>query len=107
MLLLFIKPTGRGGLVFKEFVLEVVDGGFWSTSGFSGVYRERSIPLKDHPLLFLASQIQKEHSIEHLLSCFIVILMVQFIKPKLLKQHKTDLEQYPLAHCSVIFNDTF
>ena len=93
MLLFFIKPTGRGWLVFKEFVLEVVDGGFWSTSGFSGVYRERSIPLKDHPLLFLASQIQKEHSIEHLLSCFIVVLMVQLVKPKLLKEYKTDLEQ--------------
>ena len=27
--LLFIKPTGRGELVFKEFVLEVDNSGFW------------------------------------------------------------------------------
>ena len=26
---LFIKPTRRGGLGFKEFVLEVVECGFW------------------------------------------------------------------------------
>ena len=37
--------------------------------------------------MFLASQIQKEHSIEHLLNCFIVVLIVRFLKPKLLKQH--------------------
>ena len=40
-------------------------------------------------LIVMASQIQKEHSIEHLLSCFTVVLMVLFLKPKLLKQHKT------------------
>ena len=49
--------------------------------------------LEDHALLFLASQIKKEHSNKHLLSCFIMVLMVRFLKPKLLKQHKTDIEQ--------------
>ena len=50
----------------------------------------------DHAL-FLASQIQKEHSTEHLLISFTVVLVVRFFKPKLLKQHKTYLGQYPLA----------
>ena len=54
----------------------------------------------DHALLFPASQIQKEHLIEYLLVCFIVVLMVWFHNPKLLKQYKTDLEQYPLAPTS-------
>ena len=54
----------------------------------------------DHALLFLTSQIQNEHSIEHLLICFIVVLMMQFLKPKLLTQHKTDLQQYPPAPTS-------
>ena len=45
---LFIKPTGRGEFIFKELALE-------------GVHDV------DHALLFLASQIQKEHCIEHLL----------------------------------------
>ena len=40
------------------------------------VFKERSVSLIDHALLFLASQIQKEHYIEHLLICFIVVLMV-------------------------------
>ena len=76
-------------------------------SGSYGVFRERSISLEDHALLFLASQIQKEHSIEHLLSCFTVVFMVRFLKPKLLKQHKTDLEHYPLAPTSTANRSTF
>ena len=43
-------------------------------------------------MLFLASQIQKEHSMEHLLD--------------LLRQHKTDLEQYPLALTSTAKSST-
>ena len=60
----------------------------------------------DHALLFLASQIQKDHSIEHLLICFIVVLIVRFLKTKLLKQHKTDLGQYPLAPTSTANRST-
>ena len=104
---LFIKPTGGGELVFEEFALGRFDVGFWWTSGSSGVFKERSIYLVDHALLFLASQIQKEHSIEHLLICFIVVLMVQFFVPKLLKQYITDLEQYPLAPTSTANRSSF
>ena len=60
----------------------------------------------EHALLFLASQIEKEHSIEHLLICFIMAWMVQFFKPKLLKQHITNLEQYPLAPTSTANRST-
>ena len=48
-------------------------------------------------LLFQVSQIQKEHSIEDLLKFIIVFLMRVLLKPSFLKQHKTDLEQYPQA----------
>ena len=58
------------------FVLRVVDGEFTWTSGSSGVFKVRSILLEDQALLFLASQKQKEHSIEQLLGCFIVLLML-------------------------------
>ena len=51
-------------------------------------------------LLFLASQIQNEHSIEDLLNFLIVFLIRGLLKPSFLKQHKTDLEQYPLAPTS-------
>ena len=65
-------------------------------------FGERSISLKDHALLFLA-----EHFIEHLLRSFIVVLMVRFLKPKLLKQHKIDLQRYHLAPTSTANRSTF
>ena len=57
--------------------------------------------------MFLASQIKEEYSIEHLLSCFIVVLVVWFFKPKLLKQHKTDLEHYLQAPTPTVNRATF
>ena len=48
-------------------------------------------------LLFLAIQIQKEHSIEDLINFLIEFLIRVLLKPSFLKKHKTDLEQYPLA----------
>ena len=57
-------------------------------------------------LLFLTSQIQKEHSIEDLLNFLIVFLIRLLLKPSFLKQHKTDLEQYPLAPTSTAKSST-
>ena len=57
-------------------------------------------------LLFLARQIQKEHSIEDLLNFLIVFLIRVLLKPNFLKQHKTDLEQYPLAPTSTAKSST-
>ena len=57
-------------------------------------------------LLFLASQIQKEHSIEDLLNFLIVFLIRVLLKPSFLKQNKTDLEQYPLAPTSTAKSST-
>ena len=51
-------------------------------------------------MLFLASQIQNKHSIEDLLNFSIVFLIRVLLKPSFLKQHKTDLEQYPLPPTS-------
>ena len=65
---------------------EVVDGGFRWTSGSSGVFKARSLSLQEQAFLFLGSQIQEEHSIEHLLNCFILLLIAQFLRTKLLKQ---------------------
>ena len=58
-----------------------------------------------HSLMFLASQIQKEHSID-LLNFLIVFLVSLLLKPNFLKQHKTDLEQYPLAPTSTAKSST-
>ena len=56
--------------------------------------------------LFLASQIQKDHSIEDLLNFLIVFLIRVLLKPIFLKQHKIDLEQYPLAPTSAAKSST-
>ena len=53
-----------------------------------------------HSLLFLASEIQKKHSIEDLLNFLILFQMSLLLTPNFLKQHKTDLQQYPLAPTS-------
>ena len=50
--------------------------------------------------MFLASQIQKEHSIEDLLNFLIVFLISLLLKSSFLKQHKAALEQYLLAPTS-------
>ena len=60
-----------------------------------------------HSLLLLASQIEKEHSIEDLLNFLIVFLISLLLKPNFLQQHKADLEQYPLAPTSTIQSCTF
>ena len=53
-----------------------------------------------HCLLFLANQIQEEHSIEDLLNFLVVFLMSLLLKHNFLKQHKTHLEQYPVPPSS-------
>ena len=57
-------------------------------------------------LLFLASQIQKEHSIDNLLKFFMVDLTSLLLKPSFFKQNNTDFEQYPLAPTSTAKRST-
>ena len=53
-----------------------------------------------HSLLFLASQMQKEHFMDELLKFLMLFLIRVLLKPSFLRQHKTDFEQYPLAPTS-------
>ena len=58
-------------------------------------------------LLFLASQIQNEHSMQDLLNVLIVFLIRVLLQPSFLKQHKTtDLEHYPLEPTSTAKSST-
>ena len=57
-------------------------------------------------LLFLASQIQKGHSIEDLLNFLIVFLIRVLLELSFLKQHKGDLQQYSLAPTSTAKSST-
>ena len=74
------------------------------------VFLEESLSLQFaagvQSLLFLVSQIQKEHSIEDLLNFLIMFLIRILLKPIFLKQHKTDLEQYPQAPTCIAKSST-
>ena len=109
MLPLLMKPTGRIDFAFDTGLVVCLRDDI--EDGELQVSFEESLSLqlaagRVHSLLFLASQIQKEHSIEDLLNFLIVFLMSLLLKPNFLKQHKTDLEQYPLAPTSAAKNST-
>ena len=57
-------------------------------------------------LLFLATQIQKGYSMEDLLNFLMLFLIRILLKPSFLRQHKADLEQYPLAPSSTAKSST-
>ena len=59
-----------------------------------------------HSLLFLASQMQTEHSMDELLKFLMLFLIRVLLKPSFLRQHKIDLEQYPLALTSTAKSST-
>ena len=103
-----MKPTGRTDFVFDTDLLVCL--GDDREDGELQVSFEGSLSLQlvsgFQCLLFLASQIQKEHSIEDLLNFLIVFLIQVLLKPSFLKQQKTDLEQYPLAPTSTAKSST-
>ena len=103
-----MKPTGRIDFVFDTDLLVCL--GDDKEDGELQVSFEESLSLQlaagFQCLLFLASQIQKEHSIEDLLNFLIVFLIRVLLKPSFLKQHKADLEQYPLAPTSTSKSST-
>ena len=103
-----MKPTGRTDFVFDTDLLVCL--GDDREDGELQVSFEGSLSLQlaagFQCLLYLASQILKEHSIEDLLNFLVVFLIRVLLKPSFLKRHKTDLEQYPLAPTSTAKSST-
>ena len=103
-----MKHAGRIDFVFDTALLVCL--GHEREDGELQVSFEGSLSLqlavRFQCLLFLASQTQKEHSIEDLLNFFVVFLIRGLLKPSFLKQHKTDLEQYHLAPTSTAKSST-
>ena len=103
-----MKPTGQIELAFETglvfcFIYGLGDGELQVS------FRESltlSLVVGVHSLLFLASQIQKEHSMEDLLNFLMLFLIRVLLKPSFLRQHKMDLEQYPLAPTSTAKSST-
>ena len=93
-----MKPTGQIELAFGTGLM------FCLGYGLGDRELQDSLTLRlvveVHYLLFLASQIQKEHSMDDLLKFLMLFLIRILLKPSFLRQHKTDLEQYPLAPTS-------
>ena len=74
-----------------------------------GSFREAltlRLVIEVHSLLFLASQIKKREFHGCLTKIFDVVLIRVLVKPSFLRQHKTDLEQYPLAPTSTAKSST-
>ena len=102
-----MKPTGQIDFAFDTGLVVCLRDDI--QDGELQVSFEESLSLSAgvHSLLFLASQIEREHSIEDLLNFLIVFLISLLLKPNFLQQHEADLEQYPLAPTSTIQSCTF
>ena len=100
---LLMKPAGRIDFAFDTGLVVCLKD--YIEDGELQVSFDESLSLQLaaeglHALLFLAIQTQKESSIEDLLNFLIMFLIRLLLKASFLKQHKTDLEQYPLAPTS-------
>ena len=103
---LFMKPAGQTELAFETglvflFRYDLRDGELQVS------FRESlnlSLVVGVHSLLFMSSQIQKEHSREDLLNFLVLFLIRILMKARLLRQHKT--ENYPLAPTSTSKSST-
>ena len=98
MLPLFMKPTRQTELAFETGLVFCFRYGL-EDGELEVSFREPltlSLLVGVHSLLFLASQIQKEHSMKDLLNFLMLFLIKVLLNPSFLRQHKTYLEQYPL-----------
>ena len=103
-----MKPTGQIELAFETGLVFCFRYGL-GDGELQVSFRESltlSLVVGVQSLLFLASQIQKEHSMEDLLNFLMLFLIRVLLKPSFLRQHKTDLEQYPLAPTSTAKSST-
>ena len=103
-----MKPTGQIELAFETglvfcFGYDLGDGELQDSFRESLTLR---LVVEVHSLLFLASQIQKEHSMDDLLKFLMLFLMRVLLKPSFLRQHKTDLQKYPLALTLIVKRST-
>ena len=103
-----MKPTGRIELAFETGLIFCFGYGIGDGELQDSLRESLTLKLvvEVHSLLFLASQIQKGHSMDDLLKFLMLFLIRVLLKPSFLRQHKTDLEQYPLALASTAKSST-
>ena len=103
-----MKPTGQIELAFESGLMFCFGYGLGGGE-FQDTFREcltLRLVVEVHYLLFLASQMQKEHSMDDLLKFVMLFLIRVLLKPSFLRQHKTYFEQYPLAPTSTAKTST-
>ena len=103
-----MKPTGRIELAFETGLIFYFGYGI-GDGELQDSFRESlslRLVVEVYSLLFLASQIQKEHSTDDLRKFLMLLLIKVLLKPSFLRQHTTDLEQYPLAPTSTAKSST-
>ena len=103
-----MKPTGQIELAL-ETGLAFCFGYVLGDGELQDSFRESltlRLVVEVHSLLFLASQIQKKHSMDDLLKFLMLFLLRVLLKPSFLRQHKTDLEQYLLLPTSTAKSST-
>ena len=103
-----MKPTGQIELALETglvFCLGYVLGDGELQDSFRESLNLRLV-VEVHSLLFLASQIQKEPSMDDLPKFLMLFLIRVLLKPSFLRQHKTDLEQYLLLQTSTAKSST-
>ena len=103
-----MKPTAQIELTFETGLVFCFGYGL-GDGELQDSFRESltlRLVVEVHSLLFLASQIQKEHSMDDLLKFLMLFLIRVLLKPSFLRQHKTDFEQYPLAPTSTAKSST-
>ena len=103
-----MKPMGPIELAFENVLIFYFGYGIGDDE-LQDPFRESltlRLVVEVHSLLFLASQIQKEHSMDDILKFLMLFLIRVLLKPSFLRQHKIDLEQYPLALTSTAESST-
>ena len=96
-----MKPIGQIELAFGTGLMFSLEYGL--RDGELQDYLRESLTLRlvvEVHSFFLASQILKKHSMDDLLKFLMLLLIRVLLRPSFLRQHKTDLEHYPLAPTS-------
>ena len=95
------------GEIFKLFFILALSINGLLDSGGGVLVRGEFNSTDCQTTLSLASQIQKEDSIDNLLLVFKVFYAKMLIKPVFCKQHNKELEDNPLAPTSMPYRSTF
>ena len=97
-----MKPTGRNDFGFDSALVTCLRDDIENCELEASFKESLGLQLvaKTSTIFIVSSQPDTKRAFQDLLNLLIVFLIRVLLKPNFLKQHKTDLEQYPLAPIS-------